>query len=85
MSADDIDFNALANRLGCTRDFSQVGIIYSDDREQWLVRPSRRYASPNQSSVSHVVMVNATTPQVAAKSLTNTLRMRLRRRRCHVG
>lgn len=75
MSADDIDFNALANRLGCTRDYSQVGIIYSDDREQWLVRPSRRYASPNQSSVSHVVItkVNATTLQVAAKSLTDTL------------
>jgi len=75
VSADDIDFTALANRLDCTRDFSQVGIIYSDGREQWLVRPSRRYASPNRSSVSHVVItkVNATTPQVAAKSLTDTL------------
>ncbi|MBW1212939.1 hypothetical protein KYI92_05930 [Pantoea allii] len=75
VSADDIDFTALANRLDCTRDFSQVGIIYSDGREQWLVRPSRRYASPNRSSVSHVVItkVNTTTPQVAAKSLTDTL------------
>lgn len=75
VSADDIDFNALANRLDCTRDFSQVGIIYSDGLAQWLVRPSRRYASSNQSNVSHVVItkVNATTPQVATKSLTDTL------------
>lgn len=75
VSEDDIDFNALANRLDCTRDFSQVGIIYSDGREQWLVRPSRRYASPNQSNVSHVVItkVPAVTSQAAAKSITDTL------------
>lgn len=75
VSEDDIDFNALANRLDCTRDFSQVGIIYSDGREQWLVRPSRRYASPNQSNVSHVVItkVPTVTSQAAAKSITDTL------------
>lgn len=75
VSADDIDFAALANRLDCTRDFSQVGIIYSDGREQWLVRPSRRYASPNRSSVSHVVITKVPTviPQTAAKTLTDTL------------
>ncbi|ADD75754.1 MULTISPECIES: hypothetical protein [Pantoea] len=75
VSADDIDFTALANRLDCTRDFSQVGIIYSDGREQWLVRPSRRYASSNQSNVSHVVItkVPTVTSQTAAKSITDTL------------
>ncbi|WP_210525978.1 hypothetical protein [Pantoea ananatis] len=75
VSADDIDFNALANRLDCTRDFSQVGIIYSDGLAQWLVRPSRRHAQASKSSVSHVIItkVNATNPQVAAKALTETL------------
>ncbi len=54
-SGDDIDFTALANQLDCSRNFSQVGIIYSDGARQWLVRPSRRIATPNESSVSHVI------------------------------
>lgn len=75
VSADDIDFNALANRLDCLRDFSQVGIIYSDGPQQWLVRPSRYHPQASKSRVSHVVItkVNAINPQVATKALTETL------------
>ncbi|MFB4341396.1 hypothetical protein RAC90_13050 [Pantoea sp. CS_6] len=79
VSADDIDFNALANRLDCMRDFSQVGIIYSDGPQQWLVRPSRRYASQTNSNVSHVVITKtsastlASAPHTATKALTDTL------------
>lgn len=38
-SGGDINFTALANQLDCSRNFSQVGIIYSDGARQWLVRP----------------------------------------------
>ena len=57
----DINFTALAGQLDCSRNFNQAGIIYSDGARQWLVRPSRRIATPNESSVSHVVItkVNA--------------------------
>lgn len=60
-SGGDINFTALAGQLDCSRNFSQAGIIYSDGTRQWLVRPSRRIATPNESSVSHVVItkVNA--------------------------
>ncbi len=61
VSGAEIDFIALANQLDCYRNFSQVGIIYSDGSRQWLVRPSRRIATPNESSVSHVVVTKVTT------------------------
>ncbi|EML2227926.1 hypothetical protein PGO03_22450 [Klebsiella aerogenes] len=61
VSGAEIDFKALANQLDCYRNFSQVGIIYSDGSRQWLVRPSRRIATPNESSVSHVVVTKVTT------------------------
>lgn len=73
-SGDDIDFTALANQLDCSRNFSQVGIIYSDGARQWLVRPSRRIATPNESSVSHVVVtkVNASSNNTV-QATTNTI------------
>lgn len=73
-SGSDIDFTALANQLDCSRSFSQVGIIYSDGSRQWLVRPSRRIATPNESSVSHVVVtkvnVSSNNP---VQAITNTI------------
>ncbi len=73
-SGGDIDFTALANQLDCSRNFSQVGIIYSDGARQWLVRPSRRIATPNESSVSHVVVtkVNASSNN-PVQATTNTI------------
>lgn len=38
------------------RNFYNVGIIFDDGRQRWLVRPSRRIADANQSTVSHVVI-----------------------------
>lgn len=72
-SADDFDFTALANQLDCTRDFNQVGIIYSDGVRQWLVRPSRRIASLNQSTVSHIIVTKVTSP-VPASATTSVAR-----------
>ncbi|NUW58535.1 hypothetical protein [Cronobacter muytjensii] len=71
----DFDFDALAKELDRTRDFSRVGIIYSNGISEWLVRPSRRIATPNQTTVSHVIVtkVNDISPQNAAKAVTKTL------------
>ncbi|SAC21898.1 Uncharacterised protein [Enterobacter hormaechei] len=52
----DIDFKKLAAQLDCTRNFYNVGIIFDDGKQRWLVRPSRRIADVNQSTVSHVVI-----------------------------
>lgn len=52
----DFDFYALAKQLDCSRSFNQVGIVYSNGVSQWLVRPSRRFANPAQSTVSHVIV-----------------------------
>lgn len=52
----DIDFKKLAEQLDCMRNFYNVGIIFDDGRQRWLVRPSRRIADANQSTVSHVVI-----------------------------
>ncbi|WP_313104966.1 hypothetical protein [Pseudescherichia vulneris] len=52
----DIDFKKLADKLDCMRNFYHVGIIFDDGRQSWLVRPSRRIADANQSTVSHVVI-----------------------------
>ncbi|EMM6764310.1 hypothetical protein ROS60_000525 [Pluralibacter gergoviae] len=59
-SGDDFDFAGLAKQLDCSRNFYQAGIIYSDGTTQWLVRPSRRIANTNQSSVSHVIVTKVT-------------------------
>lgn len=82
-SGGDINFTALANQLDCSRNFSQVGIIYSDGTRQWLVRPSRRIATPNESSVSHIVItrvntssnnpIQATTTTVQSPSLATEI------------
>jgi hypothetical protein len=55
-SGAEIDFKSLENQLDCHRDFYKVGIIYADGNQRWLVRPSRRVASPHQSMVTHVVI-----------------------------
>ena len=34
-----IDFKHLADTLDCSRSFHQVGIIYDDGQQRWLVRP----------------------------------------------
>ncbi|QJT80715.1 hypothetical protein [Kosakonia sp. MUSA4] len=72
---DDFDFTSLANQLDCTRSFHQVGIIYSDGPRQWLVRPSRRIATPNQSTVSHVIVtkVNSQSTYSAAQAINTTI------------
>lgn len=36
VSGGDIDFTALVNQLDCSRNFNQVGVIYSDSVRQWL-------------------------------------------------
>lgn len=79
----DINFTALAGQLDCSRNFNQAGIIYSDGARQWLVRPSRRIATPNESSVSHVVItkvnaslvnpVQATTATIKSPSLATEI------------
>ncbi|WLI77361.1 hypothetical protein Q5705_02005 [Kosakonia sp. H02] len=71
----DFDFTSLARQLDCTRNFNQVGIIYSDGPRQWLVRPSRRIATPNQSTVSHIIVtkVNSYSQQGATQALTDTI------------
>lgn len=60
-SGGDINFTALASQLDCNRNFNHAGIIYSDGSRQWLVRPSRRIATPNESLVSHVVITKVNT------------------------
>lgn len=52
----DFNFHALAKELDRTRDFNRVGIIYSNGVNDWLVRPSRRIATPNETNVSHVII-----------------------------
>ncbi|EKY3246211.1 hypothetical protein RBA21_003615 [Cronobacter dublinensis] len=71
----DFNFDALAKELDRTHDFSNVGIIYSNGISDWLVRPSRRIATPNQTTVSHVIVtkVNDTSPQTAARAITKPL------------
>lgn len=71
----DFDFASLANQLDCSRNFYQAGIIYSDGQRRWLVRPSKRIASPNHSEVSHVIVtkVDIQTAYTATRSLTETL------------
>lgn len=71
----DFDFVALANQLDCLRDFDRAGIVYSDVVNEWLVRPSRRIANPNQSTVTHVIVIKvpAATPHIATKEMVKTL------------
>lgn len=71
----DFDFHALAKQLDCTRNFNQVGIIYSNGVSQWLVRPSRRIANPAQSTVTHVIVtkVSNTSPQAAAQATSKVI------------
>lgn len=71
----DIDFKKLAEKLDCTRNFYHVGIIFDDGKQRWLVRPSRRIANANQSTVSHVVIskVPELKQPVAEKAIVSTL------------
>ncbi|WP_110882131.1 hypothetical protein [Cronobacter sakazakii] len=71
----DFNFHALAKELDRTRDFNRVGIIYSNGVNDWLVRPSRRIATPNETNVSHVIItkVNDTSLQNAGKAITKPL------------
>lgn len=71
----DIDFKALAAQLDCSRSFYQVGIIFNDGRQSWLVRPSRRIANVNESTVSHVVITRTmnTAPPAAAKAVIESV------------
>lgn len=74
-SGDDFDFTSLASQLDCMRSFNQVGIIYSDGPRQWLVRPSRRIATHNQSTVSHIIVtkVNSQSSYIAAKAMNTAI------------
>lgn len=74
-SGEDFDFECLARHLDCSRNFNQAGIIYSDGNRQWLVRPSRRVATTNQSSVSHVVVtkVNSSSSNDATQAMAKTI------------
>lgn len=71
----DFDFVALANQLDCLRDFDRAGIVYSDGIREWQVRPSRRIANPNQSTVTHVIVIKApvVTSHIATKETVKTL------------
>lgn len=71
----DFDFHAMAHQLDCSRNFSQAGIIYSNGVNEWLVRPSRRIATPNQSTVSHVIVtkVGDTSQDSSSKAIAKTL------------
>lgn len=73
--AADIDFQKLADTLDCSRNFYQVGIIYDDGKQRWLVRPSRRAKSMVKSEVSHVIVtkVRAVSAEQATKAVVNTL------------
>lgn len=67
----DIDFKNLADKLDCTRNFYHVGIIFFDGKQRWLVRPSRRIADANQSTVSHVVISKV--PDIKQPSAENAV------------
>lgn len=70
----DFDFGALASQLDCTRDFNQVGIIYSEGRRQWLVRSSRRMTTAS-NTVSHVIVtkINPSSEYAVTKALSDTV------------
>lgn len=70
-----IDFKHLADTLDCSRSFHQVGIIYDDDQQRWLVRPSPRGYFSRKGDVSHVVItkVQTTFEPIAAKAFVSTL------------
>ncbi|MCL2899706.1 hypothetical protein [Brenneria tiliae] len=70
-SGADFDFQALAQSLDCTRDFYQVGIIYADGHQRYLVRPSKRYANNNESIVTHVIVTKI--PQLSQYSVEKSL------------
>ncbi|MDX7986140.1 hypothetical protein FE392_02150 [Xenorhabdus sp. 12] len=58
-SPPDIDFKSVADALDCHRDFYGAGIIYSDGLyKRYLVRPSKRRASPAVSELTHIIIFN---------------------------
>ncbi|PHM35685.1 hypothetical protein [Xenorhabdus innexi] len=71
-SANNIDFQAIADTLDCHRDFYGAGIIYSDGlSKRYLVRPSKRRGSQTSSELTHIIIFNreaiSTTPEVELK------------------
>lgn len=67
----DFDFKALGQAMDCHRTFNQAGIIFNDGVRSFLVRPSRRYANPSHSQVTHVVVsrVPQVNPYAVEKSI----------------
>ena len=86
----DIDFEKLAAQLDCTRNFYNVGIIFDDGKQRWLVRPSRRIADVNQSTVSHVVIskipdIKQTSTEKAVVALRTSALARVAANRLRAG
>ena len=68
----DIDFKKLAEQLDCMRNFYNVGIIFDDGRQRWLVRPSRRKVPEiKQHSAEKAVVAALTAPSLATE-ITST-------------
>lgn len=62
----DFDFDALANALDCTKDLYGVGIIYSEDERQYVVRPPTNTKLVAYIVVTKVFHINR---DIAEKSL----------------
>lgn len=69
------DFNTLAKQLDCLHNFHHAGIIFSNGVNSWVVRPSRRIATPDQSTVTHVLITRTSsiTPYHASMATIKAL------------
>ncbi|MDE9536437.1 hypothetical protein [Xenorhabdus bovienii] len=73
-SADNIDFQVIADALDCHRDFYGAGIIYSDGLfKRYLVRPSKRRGSPVSSELTHIIVFNLEAGKAPEVELTKTV------------
>ncbi|QLK59734.1 hypothetical protein GE278_02555 [Enterobacteriaceae bacterium Kacie_13] len=66
----DFDFEALGQALDCQRDFYGVGIIYSEDQKEYVVRQPRNAVSVKYVIVTKVPHINK---DVAAASLKDAI------------
>lgn len=66
----DFDFEALGQALDCQRDFYGVGILYSEDQREYVVRQSRSAASAKYVIVTKVPHISK---DVAAASIKDAI------------
>lgn len=55
-SPSEFNFKSLERAMDCSRDFCQAGIIYSDDMQRYLVRPSRKHPNGQSGIVTHLIV-----------------------------